>query len=88
MSEVISFIQEQAKEAQDRIVNQVNRHRQDVKYHIGEKVYLDSRFIRTSWPYKKLDDKALGPYEIIEQKGYSYKLKLPEAIKVYLVFHI
>jgi hypothetical protein len=28
-----------------------------------------------------------GPYEILEQIGHSFKLKLPESIKVYLVFY-
>ena len=27
------------------------------------------------------------PYEILEQISHSFKLKLPESIKVYLVFH-
>ena len=28
-----------------------------------------------------------GPYKILEQIGHSFKLKLPESIKVYLVFY-
>ena len=28
-----------------------------------------------------------GPYEILEQIGHLFKLKLPELIKVHLVFH-
>ena len=28
-----------------------------------------------------------GPFEIIEQVGHSFKLKLPESIKVHPVFH-
>ena len=28
-----------------------------------------------------------GPYEIIEQIGHSYRLRLPESIKVHPVFH-
>jgi hypothetical protein len=28
-----------------------------------------------------------GPYEILEQIGHSFKLKLPESIKVHPVFH-
>ena len=28
-----------------------------------------------------------GLYEILEQIGHSFKLKLPESIKVHLVFH-
>ena len=29
-----------------------------------------------------------GLYEIIEQIGHSYRLRLPESIKVHLVFHV
>jgi len=28
-----------------------------------------------------------GPYEILEQIGHSFKLKLPESIKVHPVFY-
>jgi hypothetical protein len=28
-----------------------------------------------------------GPFEVLEQIGHSYKLKLPESIKVNPVFH-
>lgn len=28
-----------------------------------------------------------GPYEILKQIGYSFKLKLPDLIKVYSVFY-
>ena len=28
-----------------------------------------------------------GPYEILEQIGHLFKLKLPESIKVYLIFY-
>jgi hypothetical protein len=29
-----------------------------------------------------------SPFEVLEQIGYSYKLKLPELIKVHPVFYI
>ena len=28
-----------------------------------------------------------GPYEILEQIGHSFKLKLPDSMKIHLVFH-
>ena len=37
-------------------------------------------------PYKKLDNKILGPFKIIEKKGSLYKLDLSNIIKVYPVF--
>jgi hypothetical protein len=29
-----------------------------------------------------------GPFEILEERGYSFLLKLPETIKVHPVFHV
>ena len=28
-----------------------------------------------------------GPYEILEQVGHSFRLKLPDSMKIHLVFH-
>jgi len=38
-------------------------------------------------PSRKLAQQMEGPYEILEQIGHSFKLKLPESIKVHPVFH-
>ena len=42
----------------------------------------------TDRPYKKLDNKILGPFKVIEKRGSLYKLDLPNTIKVYPVFLI
>jgi hypothetical protein len=39
-------------------------------------------------PSRKLDYQMAGPYEILEQVGNAYKVKLPESIRVYLVFSL
>jgi hypothetical protein len=42
----------------------------------------------TDWPTKKLDDRRLGPYEILEKAGTSaYKLRLPETDQSHPVFN-
>ena len=54
---------------------------------IGDKVWLDTRDLRTDRPSKKFDYKRVGPFEIIEKHGrMAYKLKLPSTYKVHPVF--
>ena len=40
----------------------------------------------TDRPYKKLDNKILGPFKVVEKRGSLYILVLPNTIKVYPVF--
>ena len=55
---------------------------------IGDKVYLESKDISVDRPSKKLSDKWLGPYEVLEKRGKaSYKLKILEMDKHYPVYH-
>ena len=37
-------------------------------------------------PSKKLDQQFAGPYEILQKKGHSYKLKLPDHLRIHPVF--
>ncbi|MBW0480089.1 hypothetical protein O181_019804 [Austropuccinia psidii MF-1] len=56
----------------------------------GDKLWLDSKNIKTTRPSKKLQDRCLGPFEVLKNIGsYSYHLKLPQQWKlVHLVFHV
>ncbi|SJL04219.1 uncharacterized protein ARMOST_07580 [Armillaria ostoyae] len=59
-----------------------------IEYQIGEKVWLDTTNLHLARPKKKLDDKRVGPFTILEKHGLSaYKLKLPLAWKIYPVFN-
>ena len=61
-----------SKEAHD------SRARDTMEYEPGDQVYLDATNIRTDRPSRKLGDKRLGPFEIVEKVGRSaYKLNLP-----------
>ena len=40
----------------------------------------------TDRPCKKLDDKILGPFKVIEKRGSLYKFNLLNTIKVHSVF--
>jgi hypothetical protein len=64
------------------------RHKPAHQYKPGDKVWLEATNITVSRPSKKLSSKRYGPFKIIEQKGPSYKLELPDSWKlIHPVFH-
>ena len=53
----------------------------------GEKVWLDSRNLKTLY-HKKMAPKGEGPFEITDMLGpLTYRLKLPETWRIHNVFH-
>ncbi len=57
-------------------------------YHVGDKVWLDATNLHLPRPKKKLDDKRVGPFKIIDKAGAStYKLKLPPHWKIHPRFN-
>ena len=62
----------------------------EVTFEVGDKVWLDSRNIKTTRPMKKLDDRWFGPFpitEVISKNAYRLKLTPPFS-KVHPVFNI
>ena len=49
-------------------------------------MWLSLKNLYTDRPYKKLDNKILGPFKVVEKRGSLYKLDLPNTIKVHPVF--
>jgi transposase InsO family protein len=82
---------EQAKtgmqQSQQRYAKQANKHRREVDFGVGDKVWVSTKHWKTDRPSRKLADQMSGPYEIIKQIGHSFKLQLPDSIKVHPVFH-
>ncbi len=57
-------------------------------FEIGQKVWLNAKHVKTIRPTKKLDDKKIGPFEIIQKIGtHAYKLQLPPSMRIHPVFH-
>ncbi len=55
---------------------------------VGDRVWLDSTNLSLPRPKKKLDDKHVSPFEILEKAGASaYKLKLPPHWRIHLHFN-
>lgn len=63
--------------------------RDDPGYKVGEKVWLETTNLRVERPSRKLSEKRLGPFEVLEKIGQtSYKLKIPKSWQVKTpVFH-
>jgi hypothetical protein len=52
-------------------------------------VYLLRRNIKTKRPSDKLDHTKLGPFKIIKKLGpVTFKLEMPEGMRIHPVFHI
>ncbi|KAL0409540.1 UNVERIFIED_CONTAM: Transposon Ty3-G Gag-Pol polyprotein [Sesamum radiatum] len=91
--EKIQIVKKCLKAAQDRQKNYVDKHRREMEYEVGDKVFLKVspwkeilRFGRQG----KLSPRYIGPYEIIERIGpLAYRLALPmELSQIHDVFHV
>ena len=91
--EMVKMIRERLKVANDRQKSYADMKRKDIRYEIGEKVFL----IVSPWKKvmrfgknDKLSPRFIGPYEVIEKVGpVAYRLALPpELEKIHRVFHV
>ena len=59
-------------------------------FQVGQQVFVKAQFFRTTRPSRKLAEKYLGPFEIINKVGpQSFALRLPDSMKsVHPVYHV
>jgi hypothetical protein len=91
MKNVREETQSALQQAREDMAHFHNIHRgKPTTFEVGDKVWLDSRNIRTKRPMKKLDDRWFGPFPIIEVvSNNAYKLKLTRTFsRVHPVFHV
>jgi hypothetical protein len=74
------------KEAQDKKRRDIDPHRREVDFNVGDRVWVSTKNWKTERPSHKLDHQMAGPYEVIEKVGHSYKVKLPASMKIHPVF--
>ncbi len=55
-------------------------------YKINDMMFLNFRNIMISWSSKKLNDKMLEFFKILNEIKHAYQLKLSLTIKIYLKF--
>jgi hypothetical protein len=83
LKEELNFILERTT----KHVNKKRSERPDLKQ--GGMVYLLRKHIKTKRPSDKLDHTKLGLFKITKKLGpVTFKLEIPEGIRIYPVFHI
>ena len=93
IEEKVKMIRERLKVANDRWKSYAGMKRKDIRYEIGEKMFLKvspwKKVIRFG-KKGKLSSKFIDPYEVIEKVGpVAYRLALPPDLeKIHNVFHV
>ncbi len=87
MNKTLIFAREALIKTRKQMVNQANKHRKKINYEIESKMFLNGRNIVTARLFKKLNDKMLDPFQIIDFVDSFYKLKLSETMRIHDVFH-
>lgn len=68
-----------------------NQNRRPVpKYLINNQVWLSTKNIQTACPNLKLDNRNIGPYQVLRvfDNPLVVELDLPESVNIHLVFHV
>ncbi len=87
MNKTLIFAREALIKTQKQMINQANKYRKKVDYKIESKMFLNERNIVTARSFKKLNDKMLNSFQIIESVDSFYKLKLSETMRIHDIFH-
>ncbi len=81
------FAHEALIKTQKQMMNQANKYRKKINYEIESKMFLNEWNIITARSFKKLNDKMLDSFQIIESVDSFYKLKLSETMHIHNVFY-
>lgn len=90
---ILTELKEHLLQAQQRMKNQVDRHRREVILEVGEMVYLKLRPYKLHSLAKKINEKLSPrfycPFKILEKIGpVAYRLELPVGACIHSVFHV
>jgi len=85
---ILTQLKALAAQAIQRYEEDSNNTRQEApRYTEGQKVWVDTRNMKTNRPMKKGDDKWDGPYTILKVYKRSCLINLPPTMKIFPVFH-
>jgi hypothetical protein len=81
-------LQALAAESVARYEKNANENRTDAPvYHVGQRVWVSTKNMKTNRPMKKGDDKWAGPFEVTAVYPRAVALDLPDDMKIFPVFH-
>ena len=86
LHDAITWAVKNIRDSQERMTTQANKHRREPDFDVGDWVWVVKPNWATDRPSVKLDWRRRGPFQIMERKGYSYRLALPSDVKVHPVF--
>ncbi len=87
MNKTLIFTREALIKTRKQMMNQANKHRKKINYEIESRMFLNERNIITARLFKKLNDKMLDSFQIINLVDSFYKLKLLKTMCIHDVFH-
>ncbi len=87
MNKTLIFTREALIKTWEQMMNQTNKHRKKINYEIKLKMFLNEWNIITVRSFKKLNDKMLDSFQIIDSVDSFYKLKLSETMCIHDVFY-
>jgi hypothetical protein len=84
------FLQQQLRQATATMKRHADGARQDLPgFSIGCRVWLRRGDIATRRPCSKLENKLLGPFEVVRVVNpVTYELRLPPTCRIHNVFHV
>ncbi len=87
MNKTLIFAHEALIKTREQMMNQANKHRKKINYEIKSKMFLNEWNIITVRFFKKLNNKMLNSFQIIDLVDSFYKLKLLETMHIHDVFY-
>ena len=90
MNNVIEQLKANLLTSQEAQQSAANLHRVPPQsYQVRDQVWLNSRNIRAQRPSRKLDNKWIGPFKVLELIGKrACRLELPKTLQIHPVFHV
>ncbi|KAI9041138.1 chromo domain-containing protein [Aspergillus affinis] len=86
LEQIWDYAKGQIELAQVKMKRQADKHRRPVDFKAEDLVYVTTKDWELGRPSRKFGDQWAGPYEIIEQIGHAFKLRLSPTLQVHPVF--